>query len=104
LVLGALALGVVAGDGGAHTIASSPAGTRMEAHVDPASGRLVPVPIEPEEAVAPAALPTPVESSAPGGGVMSVVPPQYRSRLVATVAADGSVHVDCVVPAEQRRP
>ena len=93
LVVVALVARAHAGDGAAG----------MEAHVDPSSGRLVPHAVDPAWRRPPvAALPAPVEVPAPGGGMMSVVPRQFASRLVATVQPDGSVRMDCVVPARER--
>ncbi len=93
LVVGALVVRAHAGD----------AGAGMEAHVDPSTGRLVPEPVDPGwRRPAIAALPAPVEVRAPGGGMMAVVPRQLASHLVATIEPDGSVKMDCIVPARER--
>jgi hypothetical protein len=70
----------------------------MQAHVDPPTGTLVP------EAVGPAApaLPAPplppsaADTPAPGGGMMADIRGRFMSSVVATIAPDGSLHVDCV--------
>lgn len=79
-------------------LCASPAGAGMEAHVDPLTGALVPEAVGP---VIPApALPAPTvpaaELPAPGGGMMIDVRGRFMSSVVATVAPDGSVHLDCV--------
>ena len=101
IVVGALASSGLSGDGAAQTAARVAGAAGMQAHVDPQSGRLVPERAVPGPPQVPAALPAPREVPAPGGGVMSVVPREYFSRVVATVEADGSVRMDCVVPAQQ---
>ncbi len=69
----------------------------MEAHVDPGTGALVP---EPTDTVRPPALPVlqppAAEIPAPGGGMMIDIRGRFMSSVVATVAPDGSVHLDCL--------
>jgi hypothetical protein len=94
-VLGALvAVGVPAAsaeDGAPPAVTSG-----MRAHVDPATGRLVPEPVVPAPAARqPAPLPLPAEEPAPGGGMMSVLHGRFMNSVVATVEADGSVRIDC---------
>jgi hypothetical protein len=70
----------------------------MEAHVDPLTGTLVPEavgPVIPVPALPPPALPA-AEIPAPGGGMMIDIRGRFMSSVVATVAPDGSVHLDCV--------
>ena len=68
----------------------------MRAHIDPRTGALV----EPPPGAAPAPLPAPraqaglIETPAPGGGVMVHLRGGFQSPLTATVAPDGSVHVE----------
>ena len=103
-IFAAVTLATLSGDGVARTAASESNGpAALEAHVDPTTGRLVSEPVTPRASALPVAPADVLESSAPGGGIMSVVPRQYFSHMVATLAADGSVQMDCVVPAQQRR-
>ena len=70
----------------------------MEAHVDPLTGALVPEavgPVRPAPALPAPALPA-SELPAPGGGMMIDIRGRFMSSVVATVAPDGSLHLDCV--------
>jgi hypothetical protein len=70
----------------------------MQAHVDPQSGALVPEAVGPVAPALPAPPPAPpaAEIPAPGGGMMVDIRGRFMSSVVATIAADGSLHVDCV--------
>ncbi len=67
----------------------------MEAHVDPATGRFVPEPVVPRPPEPVRTFPPPVLEPAPGGGMMSVLHGRFKNAMVATVDADGTLHVDC---------
>ena len=93
VLLSALVLDERRSVGGEQPAATRAAG--MEAHIDPATGRFVPEPVVPR-APAPAQVPPPiVVEPAPGGGMMSVLHGRFRSSIVATVDADGTLHMDC---------
>jgi hypothetical protein len=90
---------------GIHAISSAHAGddaappaaqSGMQAHVDPATGRLVPEPVSPPLARPAPPAPPLVAEPAPGGGMVVHLNGQFMSTAVATVESDGSVHVDCV--------
>jgi len=69
----------------------------MEAHVDPQTGRLVPEPVVPPPSRPQPIAPLPIaEVPAPGGGMMVRLNGQFMSRMVATIDADGRMHVECV--------
>lgn len=78
------------------------AGSRI--NVDPQTGKRVPVPSSGEGVQLPAdaAFSTShsglVERPAPGGGVMVDLQGRFRSAATASVAPDGTVHLDCVAP------
>jgi hypothetical protein len=95
VVLGALVVGgqpAASAEHARHRVAPS----GMQAHVDPATGRLVPEAVVPLPAGRePAPLPLPSEEPAPGGGMMSVLHGRFMNSVVATVEADGSVRIDC---------
>ena len=76
--------------------ASPPPRAGMKAHVDPATGRLVPEPVVPEPSRLPAPMPPAVEEPAPGGGMMVRLNGRFMSDLVATVNPDGTVRMDRV--------
>lgn len=69
----------------------------MQAHVDPQTGQLVPEPTAPVPPPGlPVVQPPAAELPAPGGGMMIDIRGRFLSSVVATVAPDGSVHLDCV--------
>jgi hypothetical protein len=95
VVLGALVVGgqpTASAEDARHGVAPS----GMQAHVDPATGRLVPEAVVPPPAERqPAPLPAATEEPAPGGGMMSVLHGRFMNSVVATVEGDGSVRIDC---------
>ena len=93
LVVCALAWRAGAGD----VAPPAPTASAMRAHVDPATGRLVPEPVVPPPPQAlPAPLPPAAPVAAPGGGVMVELGGRFMSDVVATVGPDGHVRLDCV--------
>ncbi len=86
---------------------ASAAGSRI--HVDPQTGKRIPVPSSGEGVELPAdpAFSTShsglVERPAPGGGVMVDLQGRFRSAATATVGPDGTPHVNCVAPGHTHR-
>jgi hypothetical protein len=87
---------VVARTTGAEEGRAPAARSGMQAHVDPATGRLVPEPVVPQPAPPRATRPPLADVPAPGGGMMVELGERFMSRTIATIDADGRLHVDCV--------
>jgi hypothetical protein len=95
VVVSVLAIGI-AGAGPAR--AGDASGAGMRAYVDPATGKLTdqPPPGQPPQAIPAAQSKSSaglVETHAPGGGEMIHLQGRFQSPLVATVGADGTLHV-----------
>jgi hypothetical protein len=77
----------------------------MQAHIDPATGRLVPEPVvAPPAQALPARRPPLVAVQAPGGGTMLELDDRYRSTTTATIEPDGSVRLDCTTGSTPHAP
>ena len=86
---------------------ADPARPGMWAHVDPATGRLVAAPVVQPPRVVEPTFPAPLEEPAPGGGMMSVLHGRFLNTVVATIAPDGRLTIDCHTtdgPGESARP
>ena len=96
VAVAALAIGI---GGTGQALAGDASGAGMRAYVDPETGKLTDQP-PPEQSPQemPAAQSTSsaglVETHAPGGGEMIHLQGRFQSPLVATVGADGTLHVD----------
>ena len=91
-----LACASVAGAESADAAAGQSSG--MRAYADPRTGALRDTPPPGTTAPMPAAFSRSgaglVETRAPGGGVMIELQGRFKSPLVATVAPDGTLHID----------
>ena len=77
----------------------APAQNGMRAYIDPQTGRFVPEPVDPSQRLEPAPAPTrpPVVAvPRPDGSLMVQFDERHRKNVVATVDADGRVHLGCV--------
>ena len=77
----------------------------MQAHVDPATGKLLQEPAVPPPAQAlPSRRPPLAEVPAPGGGTMVELDGRFMSTMTATLDADGSIRIDCTTGSAAHAP
>ena len=75
----------------------APAEPGMRAYIDPQTGRFVPEPVDPSQRPQPAPTRPPVVATPrPDGSLEIKFDERYRRSVVATVGADGQVHLGCV--------
>jgi hypothetical protein len=76
----------------------TPAQSGMRAYIDPQTGRFVPEPVDRSQRPQPAPTRPPVEAVPQADGSLEIkFDERHRSNVVATVGADGQVHVGCVM-------
>ena len=76
----------------------APAQSGMRAYIDPQTGRFAPEPVDPSQRLPqPAPTRPPVVAlPRPDGSLEVKFDERHRKNVVATVDADGQVHLDCV--------
>ena len=75
----------------------APSQSGMRVYIDPQTGRFVPEPVDPSQRPAPAPTRPPVVAvPRPDGSLMVQFDERHRKNVVATVDADGRVHLGCV--------
>src|SRR5689334_20072495 len=77
---------------------AAPAQSGMRAYIDPQTGRFVPEPVDPSQRLPqPAPTRPPVVAiHRPDGSIEVQFDERHRKNVVATVDADGRVHLGCV--------
>jgi hypothetical protein len=77
----------------------APAQSGMRVYIDPQTGRFAPGPVDPSQRLEPAPAstrPPVVAVPRPDGSLEVTFDERHRKSVVATVDADGRVHLDCV--------
>ena len=75
---------------------SAPVSSGMRAYIDPQTGRFVPAPVDASPAHLPAPPRPPVQAvTQPDGSIEVQFDERHRHNVVATVDADGKVHLGC---------
>ena len=70
----------------------------MRAYIDPQTGRFVPEPVDRSQRPQPAPTRPPVEAVPQADGSLEIkFDERHRSNVVATVDANGQVHLGCVM-------
>jgi hypothetical protein len=96
IAVGLVVLGTCVGASGDDD-GRAPAASGMRAYIDPQTGRFVSEPVDPSQRPEPAQIRPPVEAvRRPDGSLEVKFDERHRKNVVATVDADGHVHLGCV--------
>jgi hypothetical protein len=95
MAVGLVVLGTCVAAGGED---AGPPQSGMRAYIDPQTGRFVPEPVDPSQRLPqPAPTRPPVVAvPLPDGSLEVTFDERHRKNVVATVDADGHVHIGCV--------